>query len=289
MKLLERKNYPLASERLPEIELNTLFAQAVLNLKVEGSIYVNDIGNPETFYVSHPYGMSLLFGTTEDKEFNSRLKDYLLDQSRSRKKREWLQVHPASWNDILCDLVNGRVTDYTEYSEEMEESAILMRVRQCRPSHLIRWERVNFEFRNLPGGDNVEVDRGYRLSQIDPRSYDLISGSVIPANFWKDKETFLSSGIGFILTEDENMVSASFSSFFEGNELELGVETSEPYQGKGFGRFVCAELINYCLRNDLEPVWSCNRMNIGSYCLARSLGFEETLCLPYYELVREAG
>ena len=99
MRLLERKNYQLVSERLPEIQFNTLFAEATLNLKVEGRVYVNDLKDPGAFYVSHPYGMSLLFGETEDEEFNSRLKEYLLNSSGSRAKREWLQVHPASWND----------------------------------------------------------------------------------------------------------------------------------------------------------------------------------------------
>ena len=267
------------------IPFNTLFAQAVLSQKAGGRVFVDDVKNPNAFYISHPYGMSLLFGETENEEFNCGLKEYLLDSPGSRMTREWLQVYPASWNGKLYDLMDHRVIKYSEYPDEVDESAILKRIKEDHPSHIIQWERVNFKFRN-PACNNVKIDCGYRLSKIDSRTYDLISGTVVPANFWKDKETFLTFGTGYIVADVGRMVSASFSSFFEGNKLELGVETYPTYRGRGFAKTVCAELIDHCSRTGLEPVWSCNRMNVGSYGLARSLGFDETLSLPYYELIR---
>jgi L-amino acid N-acyltransferase YncA len=62
------------------------------------------------------------------------------------------------------------------------------------------------------------------------------------------------------------------------------METIEEYRGKGFAMNICAALIDYCIKNNYEPIWSCRLENIGSYKLAKKLGFELTLKLPYYRL-----
>lgn len=287
MKPLAGDGLLVIPERLAEIPFNTMFASAVLKSQVQGRIYADDSGDPDTCYIAHPYGMSLLIGNQENEEFDSRLREYLLDCRGGRKSAEWLQVYPDSWNDKICELVDNMVIDRFERPQgEDKVGTEVCPVAHCR-SRLIRWRRFNFRFHGPHCSSNKEIDGDFPVSRIDSRTYDLIYGSVVPRNFWRRKEDFLSRGIGFVITNDDDFVAASFAAFIEGNLLELGVETCERYRGRGFGRAVCTALIAYCLENDYEPVWACSNANNASYNLARSLGFEEYLSVPYYELVHD--
>ena len=66
MILLETKDYYKVANSITTVEINTLFARAVIEQKVQGKIYVDGIlESPQTFYIQHPYGMSLLFGKSD--------------------------------------------------------------------------------------------------------------------------------------------------------------------------------------------------------------------------------
>ena len=60
---LEIKDYSKAVEALKKVQINNLFARAVVENHVSGKVYVDNPDNPTTFYVVHPYGMSLLSQT----------------------------------------------------------------------------------------------------------------------------------------------------------------------------------------------------------------------------------
>lgn len=83
-----------------------------------------------------------------------------------------------------------------------------------------------------------------------------------------------------------DIASVAFSSCKFGNELEIGIETSENYRGMGFAKHLCRAMLAYCKSNGYSPIWACRKENISSYKLAKSLGFEESLILPYYEMVK---
>ncbi|MCL1874757.1 MAG: GNAT family N-acetyltransferase [Synergistaceae bacterium] len=72
--------------------------------------------------------------------------------------------------------------------------------------------------------------------------------------------------------------------YLHDDKLEIGIETVEKYRGMGFARAACMALIDYCIENGLEPVWSCRLENTPSTNLAKSLGFFETMRLPYYHI-----
>lgn len=67
-----------------EVNFNTLFARAVIDQRVSGSVYANDEANPETFYIIHSYGMSLLLGNTNNQNFNEAFKTYTLNVDGQR-------------------------------------------------------------------------------------------------------------------------------------------------------------------------------------------------------------
>ena len=75
MELLHPKDYGLVSGPVNQVLFNNLFARSVIEHKVTGKDVVDNPGDPKTFYVVHPYGMSLLFGDSENAEFNSKFLD----------------------------------------------------------------------------------------------------------------------------------------------------------------------------------------------------------------------
>jgi hypothetical protein len=73
-------------------DINTLFALAVLEKKVDGNVFVDDKNSPTAFYIQHSYGMSLLFGETSNEEFYTNITSNLLNRKKERWNYEWLQV-----------------------------------------------------------------------------------------------------------------------------------------------------------------------------------------------------
>ncbi|MDO8927801.1 MAG: GNAT family N-acetyltransferase, partial [Bacteroidota bacterium] len=124
----------------------------------------------------------------------------------------------------------------------------------------------------------------FKLVKTDAELFDQISGTVVPRYFWRNKKEFVQQGAGFSLMLEDEPVSTAFSAFAFETELELGIETQSLYQGKGLAQLVCSALIDFCLENNLEPVWACRLENTGSFQLAQKLGFEPVRMIPYYQL-----
>ena len=283
MILVNENQYKKILVQLKNIPFNTLFARAVLELKVLGKVFVDNINEPKSIYIAHEYGMSLLFGDTENLEFNLNLKEYLLNNNRYRTKYELLQVYPEKWNDKLKELLNDNLIKYSELLDNYSKSKADTLIEKYKENHIIQWGRVNFIYKEI---DKAIFSKSeYKIKLIDSEIYDRIEGSVIPKFFWKSKELFLSEGIGYALMNGEDIVSIAFSSCKFENVLEIGVETSEKYRNMGFAKYVCNELLSYCQKNNYSPIWACRLENTGSYLLAKSLGFEEVITLPYYELI----
>jgi GNAT superfamily N-acetyltransferase len=273
MILLEENTYHKVLEPLKKVTINNLFARTVVEKHLPGKVFVDNVNTPTIFHVVHPYGMSLLFGNPDNDEFNCQFREYALNKDKSRGKYEWMQAFPNSWDDKLKDLFGSSLVKYSDNSDNEKEKVELN-------------GRVNFKFnqeayftfkQNTPKTD-------YKIVRTDKAAFGDMKGSVVPMYFWKDAEHFCNHGIGFSLFYDNKLASTAFASFIHDNYLELGIETVEAYRGKGLAQYVCSALIDYCLQNNFEPVWSCRLENTGSYMLAQKLGFEPVLKGSYYKL-----
>lgn len=272
MKLLPKKNYDKILKPLKSVSINHLFARSVAEHHVAGTIWVNDVENPITFYILHPYGMSLLFGNTEQEDFNRSLTAYIL--STAKTGIEWLQAYPAQWDTKLRELLGDSLLISEKDADLLHTDSV------------IRQTRVNFRFdpnkfrRHRPG----MLPPSFRIVRTDAAIFKALEGSVIPSHFWNNTEDFLGRGIGFSLLHNERAVSTVFASFIHEQQIELGIETLKEYQGQGLAKYVCAVFIDYCLTKQHEPIWSCRLANTGSFKLAQQLGFEPTKMIPYYRL-----
>ncbi len=241
-------------ERLNAIPLNTLFAKDVVEGKAGGEIFVDDPEHPSTFYILHPYGMSLLLGESGNDGFNRRFKDYV----RNAGRVAWMQAYPDSWHPFLNELFPDAVD-----------------------------ARVNFRFNPAAYARNRQPesdDPAIKVIPADATDFQRMKGTVIPSRFWNSPEEFMANGKGYSLHCGDTLASMAFSAYVEPGKLELGIETDGRFQGKGFAYRVCSALIDYCLQNGLEPIWACRFTNTGSYKLAQKLGFEEALRVPFYKI-----
>ncbi|MCP4460684.1 MAG: GNAT family N-acetyltransferase [Cytophagales bacterium] len=271
MILLDEKKYHLAEEPLNGVTINNLFARSVVEKNVIGNIFVDNEDNPSTFYVIHPYGMTLLFGDCNNEEFNNAFKNYSLKANQHRNQMHWMQAFPSSWDDVLLDLYKGNLL---ESSDSADNIAIELNTRLNFKFNLAKYQE--FKQKNT----NNELD----IVRTDKTMFENMVGSVVPSYFWDTAEDFFSKGIGFSVLHENKIATTAYSSVLLDKTLELGMETIEEFRGKGFAQHACSALIDYCLENDFEPIWACRLENIGSYKLAVKLGFEPTLKLPYYKL-----
>jgi GNAT acetyltransferase len=274
MILLEKQYYDNVHNYLMEVSINKLFARAVLEKRVNGSVFVDNADNPKTFYVIHPYGMSLLFGRYDNSEFNTTFKQYALNENKLRDKFEWMQVFPETWDVVLKKLFEGHIIKSNDNIKKKESGIIELNTR------------VNFKFdKNKYFKCKSEIDtKNYRIVRTDKKIFHEMKGKVIPSAFWDNAKDFINNGIGFSLYSENQLVSTTYSSYIHDQMLEIGIETVEKFRGKGFAKIICSRLIDYCLENNYEPIWSCSLENTGSYKLALSLGFEPTIKIPYYRL-----
>ncbi|WP_083705434.1 GNAT family N-acetyltransferase [Paenibacillus sp. FSL H8-0259] len=275
---LDSRDYALALPLLSQVKINTLFAEAVLKGQTTGTVYVDNVQNPRTFYVAHDYGMSLVYGDSGNEAFNRSLYDYITNKSGDRQSPEWLQGDPAGgWSP----LVESIITEHNALLNAVEPGPETADTRK-----IYTHTRVNFTFD--PEVYHSAKEQWFRrdavIVQMTAGLFDGQSGAVIPRYFWRDAEHFLSTGIGYTLLWEGESASSAFSAYRTADQLEIGIESAAGHRGKHFAFSVCSALIDYCLEHGLEPVWGCRRENEGSYRLAQKLGFKSSLYIPYYRL-----
>lgn len=274
MKILDRENYNRLTKLVQQVPFNNLFARSVIEKKVLGKVFVDDIESPETCYIVHPYGMSLLAGNTENSHFNNQFRDYCLNTGNTRSSHEWMQVFPTSWEKVLESLFGKYLIKSEHNTQNIDRGIIELNTR------------INFQFNKekFLAHHKPNSNPHIRIQRTNQQLFREMKGSVVPANFWNTEHDFLKNGISFSLLYDEQLASMAFSSFLFDDQLELGIETIKEFRGMGLGEIVCASLIEYCLQNNYTPVWACRLENTASYKLALKLGFEVSASLPYYRL-----
>ncbi len=274
MKLLDKNFYELLTNHLKQVKINHLFARSVIENKIGGQVFVDNIENPKTCYVVHPYGMSLLFGDSKNSDFNTKFLNYSLNATKERDKHVWMQAYPGDWDQVLAELYGSNLIRSAENNENRASGIVELNTR------------INFKFNREKYilNKTMSLPPTCAIVPTDKKLYEEMTGSVIPAYFWNSADDFIQNGIGFSLLCNKKLATTAYSAFIHDNQLELGIETVPEFRGKGFARLACSALIDYCIENDYEPVWACRLENIGSFKLAEMLGFEVDKEIPYYRL-----
>ena len=257
---LHKDNYAILLDHLPALPFNTLMARSVVCGHADGAIYVDDAENPQTYYIVHSYGMTWLVGNSDNKAFNNWLRAYFQGKAFDRKKDEWLQAYSRGWDKFMNCLVEENIANVdTRVNLKFNEAKFYEKYNGI--------EKINHEIIATPMDMLFEIN-----------------GSVVPKDYWVSSEKYSEIAKAFTVIIDGRPASTAFTSARHDNKLEIGIETAKEFQGMGFAYFACAKLIEYCIDNNLEPVWSCRLGNTPSLNLSKKLGFVEALRTPYYHL-----
>ena len=274
MILLPVHKYSVLEEQIKEVQRNVLFARSVVEKHLSGIIYVDNVNEPRTSLIAHPYGMLLLMGDSNNIEFNDRFKSYAFNTAKIRAKHEWLITSSPEWDNVLTDLFGDSLIKTPENSGKEASGTIELNGRQNFSFNVQKY--AQFEKRTIPEHDLIV--------KTDAVLFEQMTGSVIPQKFWDNAKDFETNGSGYTLLHNGEIAATAFSAFVHENRLEIGIETVEKYRGNGYAELVCCKLIDECLESGFLPVWSCRSENTASVQLAEKLGFETTLSFPFYRL-----
>ena len=222
MVLLEKERYVELLEPLKKVHINHLFARSILEKRVTGRVYVDNKHSPKTFYVVHPYCMSLLFGDYDNVAFNAAFKDYALNTYKIREKFEWMQAYPGNWDLVLNELFKECLLKSSENIENKEHGIIELNTR------------LNFNFNREKYLDFKQKNAiaGLMIVRTDKQIFQDMRGSVVPILFWENADDFYENGIGYSLFHENKLASTAYSAFVHDDKLELGIETIEEFRGK---------------------------------------------------------
>ncbi len=278
MIIFEKEKYRDLIPTLKKADINTLFAMSVLEGKVDGKVFVDNSEALTSFYIHHPYGMALLYGENGEENFYKELKPYLLNSKNTRNKMEWLQVYPSALYQKMEALLEDHLLK-KDPDEAYSHPSL------AEAGKVLEYRRINFIFHKDKYASirkNLS-DNDIEIASITEDIYNQLTGSVIPSYFWNSFQDFSTQGAGYTIVLNNSIpASTAFASSIIDHKLEIGIETNPDYRGSGFATRACARLIDYCLENGFEPVWSCHSGNMGSRKLAMKLGFEECKRIPYY-------
>lgn len=101
-----------------------------------------------------------------------------------------------------------------------------------------------------------------------------ISDDFVKEHKWNLRKEQIDQGRIFVIIEDEKIISQAVISDINFNGGNISVWTLEEYSGKGYGKSVTAAAVQWCVNNDILPVYLVDKSNIPSLSIAKSVGFE---------------
>lgn len=277
MQILPPHQYLLAIKELNKVSINHYFAKSVLMQNAAGIVYVDDMLQPKCFYIITNYGMSLIYGSQLTEVTSDFIVTHMQKNTLNTANAEWLQIFPLHWNETIKQKLGGKLIA-ADTNEQLTPSS--------RISKVVEHTRVNFQFDQSLYKSRVENSLNETFIALSSSQFDDIQGDVTPRHFWKNKALFDSKGKGICLMKNNEIASVAFSACIDEDIIEIGIETSQAHRHKGYALAVCVQLINYCIDNNITPVWACRQGNKASYLLAQKLGFIPIHYLPYYQLIK---
>lgn len=100
--------------------------------------------------------------------------------------------------------------------------------------------------------------------------------------FWGSVDTFLNTGLGYLLEVGEEIASLCCSGFVAGNIHVIDIETEASHRRKGCAETVSRAFIAECIERHFQPHWDCMAENTASIRLAERLAFTQSHAYTLY-------
>jgi len=100
--------------------------------------------------------------------------------------------------------------------------------------------------------------------------------------FWGSVDTFLNTGLGYVVVDGEEIASLCCSGFVAGKIHVIDIETEASHRRKGYAEIVARAFVTECIEKHLQPHWDCMAENTASARLAEKLGFTQSHVYTLY-------
>jgi len=100
--------------------------------------------------------------------------------------------------------------------------------------------------------------------------------------FWGSVDTFLTTGLGYVIVDGEEIASLCCSGFVAGNIHVIDIETEASHRRKGYAEMAARAFVTECIDKHLQPHWDCMAENTASARLAEKLGFTQSHMYTLY-------
>jgi len=236
---------------------------AIINGNYPGRVFVDNTSSPKTAVVWSFSRWAYIEGDYNNPQFKlsiiNFIKNIIIPDS-GKLDINWFELYannlPVAISILSDALSNFNCTFHYESTYELNKS----KYRSFR--------------------SNYQYPEGLITEKID---MPLISSKFKESPFVSDqfKSQFT---VAFALKSGDKILSQCISNgFVKDNDFMVGVDTFD--QGnrcKGYATAVSVSLLDYCLENDLNPLWETTEDNIASQRLAEKLGYVKGEIYPVY-------
>jgi RimJ/RimL family protein N-acetyltransferase len=264
---LERGDYDRARSVFLELDFH-LAISAVLGGSVPGKVFVDDASSPRSALV-WTNGRLHLAGSAENEGFN-------LAVGRLFAETIFPQAKAA-----------GRSALGLFYDWEGWEPAITNRI--LKDQHPERMQREYYTFQQLRHDWRAMLPTGYRVQFVDAQllaNRQLQNLERLEAELCSERESvaaFLSNSFGVCLVQEDAIAAWCLSEYNQDGRCEIGIETVEAYQRRGFATLTASALVEQANVRGIRQIgWDCYAGNIASGAAARAIGFQKERDYPAY-------
>ncbi|MFP4346499.1 MAG: GNAT family N-acetyltransferase [Anaerolineales bacterium] len=237
------------------IEHNVPLVFGVLEGHSPGRVFVDRREYPTSALLVTDVGFMYVGGRSENEDFNRSLAPLLFDELLPRMTEPELILFAFSqgWRDQLETLLRPY-------------GAIVV------PRKLFAFDPAAFAGH---AGWRERLPEGFRLQAIDAALAERVTAYAPLV----DPRT---GRFGVCMLHGEEIASACTAVSVGGGEVEIDIQTAEPYRGRELGILTACAFIEASLARGLTPSWACWPHRVASQALAKKLGFEPRPDVPAY-------
>jgi hypothetical protein len=118
------------------------------------------------------------------------------------------------------------------------------------------------------------------LVDLPASSKEFLFSKLIP--FWGSVDTFLDTGLGYVLVDGGEIASLCFSGFVADDIHVMDIETEVSHRRKGYAEAVAGAFVAECVEKHFRPHWDCMAENTASARLAEKLGLTRSHVYTLY-------
>jgi ribosomal protein S18 acetylase RimI-like enzyme len=244
-------------------------ALAIIEGNSPGWVFVDDLKTPRAALVwSQGIKGFYLVGNANSAAFHEELDAYtdqVLEPRLHNVGVAWFEISgDEDWNPVIENVFRKRNLESSQQRVYTLKSTGHKSLTQLRVVDNCKLLRVDQHLLVNPSADNKQ----FLFSKL--------------TQFWDSVDTFLNTGLGYVLVDGAKIVSLCFSGFVAGNIHVVDIETELLHRRKGHAETVARAFVTECIEKHLQLHWDCMAENTASVRLVEKLGFTQSHVYTLY-------